>query len=106
MSAARSIMSIDDSVIEEIDLLVQKHGVRNIKILDEMFVLNYQHVESVCDRIIERGHDLNIWAYARVDTVKASILDRLKRACLGRDLPDAGGCARFDRIGFWLYFYR
>ena len=68
------------SVIEEIDLLVSKYGVRNIKILDEMFVLNYQHVESVCDRIIERGHDLNIWAYARVDTVKASILDRLKRA--------------------------
>ena len=69
-----------DSVIEEIDLLVQKHGVRNIKILDEMFVLNYRHVESVCDRIIERGHDLNIWAYARVDTVKEPILDRLKRA--------------------------
>ncbi|MBI2529161.1 MAG: cobalamin B12-binding domain-containing protein [Candidatus Rokubacteria bacterium] len=69
-----------ESVIAEIDLLVQKHGVRNIKILDEMFVLNYRHVESVCDRIIERGHDLNIWAYARVDTVKESILDRLRRA--------------------------
>ena len=68
------------SVIEEIDLLVSKYGVRNIKILDEMFVLNYQHVESVCERIIERGHDLNIWAYARVDTVKERILDRLKRA--------------------------
>jgi len=68
------------SVIEEIDLLVSKYGVRNIKILDEMFVLNYEHVESVCDRIIERGHDLNIWAYARVDTVKERILDRLKRA--------------------------
>ena len=25
------------------------------------------------------------------------ILDRLKRLCLGRDLPDAGACARFDR---------
>jgi hypothetical protein len=24
------------------------------------------------------------------------ILDRLKRLCLGRDLPDAGACARFD----------
>jgi len=25
------------------------------------------------------------------------ILDRLKRLCLGRDLPDAGACARFDK---------
>jgi superfamily II DNA or RNA helicase len=24
------------------------------------------------------------------------VLDRLKRVCLGRDLPDAGACARFD----------
>jgi hypothetical protein len=24
-------------------------------------------------------------------------LDRLKRACVGRELPDAGACARFDR---------
>ena len=26
------------------------------------------------------------------------VLDRLKRLCLGRDLPDAGACARFDRM--------
>ncbi len=26
------------------------------------------------------------------------ILDRLKRLCLGRDLPDAGACARFHRM--------
>ena len=25
------------------------------------------------------------------------ILDRVKRVCLGRDLPDAGACARFDK---------
>ena len=24
-------------------------------------------------------------------------LDRLKRLCIGRDLPDAGACARFDK---------
>lgn len=26
------------------------------------------------------------------------ILDRLKRVCIGRDLPDAAACARFDKI--------
>jgi radical SAM superfamily enzyme YgiQ (UPF0313 family) len=67
-------------VIEEIDLLVTRYGVRNIKFADEMFVLNQRHVVGICDLIIERGYDLNIWAYARVDTVKDNMLDRLKRA--------------------------
>jgi radical SAM superfamily enzyme YgiQ (UPF0313 family) len=67
-------------VIGEIDLLVTKYGVRNIKFADEMFVLNQRHVLSICDLIIERGYKLNIWAYARVDTVKDGMLDKLKRA--------------------------
>ena len=56
------------------------YGVRNIKFADEMFVLNQRHVLGICDLIIERGYDLNIWAYARVDTVKDGMLDKLKRA--------------------------
>ena len=67
-------------VIQEIDLLVNTYGVRNIKFADEMFVLNQRHVLGICDLIIERGYDLNIWAYARVDTVKDGMLDKLKRA--------------------------
>jgi anaerobic magnesium-protoporphyrin IX monomethyl ester cyclase len=69
-----------DTVIKEIDVLVNKYGVRNIKFVDEMFVLNRNHVLGICDRIIERGYDLNIWAYARVDTVKDEFLDKLRRA--------------------------
>jgi radical SAM superfamily enzyme YgiQ (UPF0313 family) len=68
------------AVLAQIDRLVEDHGVRNIKIADEMFVLNARHVLGICDAIIERGHDLNIWAYARVDTVKPAMLDRLRRA--------------------------
>lgn len=67
-------------VIEEIDVLVNTHGIRNIKFADEMFVLNPRHVAGICDLIIERGYDLNIWAYARVDTVRDGMLDKLKRA--------------------------
>jgi radical SAM superfamily enzyme YgiQ (UPF0313 family) len=68
------------SVADELEHLVTAYGVRNVKILDEMFVLNYGHVLGVCDAIVERGLDLNVWAYARVDTVRAPVLDRLKRA--------------------------
>ena len=69
-----------ERVAGEIDLLVNKFGVRNIKFADEMFVLNQRHVIGICDLLIERGYDLNIWAYARVDTVKDGMLDKLKRA--------------------------
>jgi radical SAM superfamily enzyme YgiQ (UPF0313 family) len=67
-------------VIDQIDRLVHQYGVRNIKIADEMFVLNKRHVVGICDLIIERGYDLNIWAYTRVDTVKDEMIDKLKRA--------------------------
>ncbi len=67
-------------VIEDIDVLVKKYQVRNIKVLDECFVLRQSHVFEVCDLIIQRGYDLNIWAYARIDTVNKEILARLKQA--------------------------
>lgn len=69
-----------ESVINDIDILVRKYGVRNIKFVDEMFVLNERHVEGICDLIIERGYSLNIWAYARVDTVKDRFLEKLNKA--------------------------
>lgn len=68
------------SVIRQIDEMVNKYGVRNIKIPDEMFVLNRRHVLDICDGIIERGYDLNIWAYARIDTVRDEFLEKLKKA--------------------------
>jgi anaerobic magnesium-protoporphyrin IX monomethyl ester cyclase len=68
-------------VVEEIDLLVQKYHVKNIKIADEMFVLNMKHVSEICDLLIERNYDLNIWAYARVDTLRREgLLEKMKRA--------------------------
>lgn len=69
-----------ETVMAQIDTLVQRYGVRNIKIADEMFVLNPKHVAGICDALIERGYPLNLWAYARVDTVRDAQLDRLRRA--------------------------
>ncbi|AWM36548.1 coproporphyrinogen III oxidase [Gemmata obscuriglobus] len=69
-----------DHVLGQIDTLVNKYGVRNIKIADEMFVLNKRHVVGICDGIIARGYDLNIWAYTRVDTIKDGMLPKLKAA--------------------------
>ena len=68
------------SVINQIDILVTKYGVKNIKLADEIFILNKDHVAGICDLIIERGYDLNIWAYARIDTIKEALLEKIKRA--------------------------
>ena len=69
-----------EKVVAEIDVLVKEYDVHYIKILDECFVLNRRHVERICDLLIERGYDLNIWAYARVDTVDEELLEKLYRA--------------------------
>ncbi len=65
---------------DELELLATRYGVRNVKFADELFVLQPRHVEGVCDEITRRGLDLNIWAYARVDTVRMDLVEKLKRA--------------------------
>jgi radical SAM superfamily enzyme YgiQ (UPF0313 family) len=69
-----------ENIIKQIDTLVNTYGAKNIKIPDEMFVLNERHVMGICDHIIQRGYKVNIWAYARVDTVKEKFLAKLKQA--------------------------
>jgi len=68
--------------------LADKYKIKNIRLDDELFVLNPKRVEAICDLIIERKLDLNIWVYGRVDTIKDSLLRKMKMAginwiCLG-----------------------
>ncbi len=68
-------------VVDQLEMLVENYGVRSVKIADEMFVLNMKHVHGICDQILQRGLDLNIWAYARVDTVRDdNTIGKLKEA--------------------------
>lgn len=69
-----------ERVVEEIEYLVSEFGIRNLKIVDELFVLHEPHYMGIVDLIIQRGYKLNIWAYARVDTVKPANLQRMKLA--------------------------
>jgi anaerobic magnesium-protoporphyrin IX monomethyl ester cyclase len=69
------------TVVNQIEKLVTRYGVYNIKLADELFVLHPSHVNGICDLIIERGLKVNIWAYARVDSVRDdATLAKLKRA--------------------------
>lgn len=92
-------------VIEDIDTLVVNYGVKNIKVLDECFVLKPDHVVGICDLIIERGYDLNIWAYARVDTVNKALLGKLKKAgfnwlCYGIESASEKSLSGVSKKGF------
>ena len=66
-------------IIKQFDYFA-KQGVKNIKIADELFVLNPNHFMKICDMIIERKYDFNIWAYSRIDTCKPQYLKKLKKA--------------------------
>ncbi len=67
-------------VVDTLQHVVQQYGVRHVKFADEMFVLSPKHVLQICELIAARGLDLNIWAYARVDTMRPKVLESLKKA--------------------------
>ena len=81
-----------DFIIKQFDYFA-KQGVKNIKIADELFVLNPNHFIKICDLLIERNYGFNIWAYSRIDTCKPQYLEKLKKAGvnwlgLGIENPD------------------
>ena len=69
-------------VVEQIKHLYQMYGVKTFKIADEMFVLDPRHYLPICEGLAELpfAHELNIWAYARVDTVRPETLSLMRRA--------------------------
>jgi radical SAM superfamily enzyme YgiQ (UPF0313 family) len=69
-------------VVAEIDRLYTEYGVKTIKIIDEMFVLNDRHVTAICEGLAAKPYagELNIWAYARIDTIKPERLALLRAA--------------------------
>ena len=68
-----------DFMITELEKLANM-GIKNIKFVDEMFVLKQEHYVELCKKIIERGLEFNIWAYTRINTVKEGYLGLMKQA--------------------------
>ena len=71
-----------DFIIKEFDKLISM-GVKTIRIVDEMFLLNPKYYIPLCEKLAERNKDdsLRIWSYSRVDTVKRpEILNLVRKA--------------------------
>jgi len=71
-----------DFIINEFDKLIDM-GVKTIRIVDEMFLLNPKYYIPLCEKLAERNKDdsLRIWSYSRIDTVKRpEILELVRKA--------------------------
>ena len=69
-------------IIKEFDKLIDM-GVKTIRIVDEMFLLNPKYYIPLCKELAERNKDdsLRIWSYSRIDTVKRpEILELVRKA--------------------------
>ena len=67
-----------DLMLREFDKLATM-GVETVRISDEMFFLNRRHFEPLIDGLLARAYPLRMWAYARIDTVRAEFLEKFKR---------------------------
>ena len=67
-------------IIKEFDKLISM-GVKTIRIVDEMFLLNPKYYIPLCEQLSERNKDdsLRIWSYSRIDTVKRPEVLKLVR---------------------------
>ena len=82
-------------IIKEFDKLIAM-GVKTIRIVDEMFLLNPKYYVPLCEKLSTRNKDdkLRMWSYSRIDTVKRpEILKLVRKAgikwlCLGIESGD------------------
>ncbi len=78
----RITMRSPENIIEEIDLLVNKYGIRQIDILDDNFTIEPRRVERLCDLIINRNYKIciNLQSGIRADKVDEELMKKMKRA--------------------------
>lgn len=56
------------------------YGVETVRISDEMFFLDKRYFDPLLNNIIARNLKFNMWAYARIDTVRKQYLELFKKA--------------------------
>jgi anaerobic magnesium-protoporphyrin IX monomethyl ester cyclase len=69
-------------VADELQLLVEKYGVKFIEIIDDTFTLNWERTHSICDAIIERGlgDEVEMWCFSRTDRTDPALLKKMRAA--------------------------
>jgi len=75
-------MRSPENVIEEVDMLVKKFGVKQLDILDDNFTINKKRTKKILDFLIERKYDLyiNLQSGVRTEGIDATIIKKMKKA--------------------------
>ncbi|MBD3233321.1 MAG: radical SAM protein [candidate division Zixibacteria bacterium] len=69
-----------DNVLDEIDIVVNQHGIRNITFCDDTFTLGKKRVIDICSGIAERGYNLEFLCSSRINTIDENRLEALAKA--------------------------
>jgi radical SAM superfamily enzyme YgiQ (UPF0313 family) len=75
-------MRSPENVIDEIQRLIERYGVKVIFFFDDTFNVNKKRVEQICDLIIERNLDIFWKCDVRIDLIDKPLLTKMKQAGL------------------------
>ncbi len=67
-------------ILQHIELLQKKYGIREISFYDDTFTANKNNVSELCQLILETGIKISWSCFARVDTVTPELLALMKKA--------------------------
>lgn len=82
-------------VVDEVEELVQKYGIRGLKIFDSTFTINKQHVRAFCNELKKRDLLMPWECEVRVGSVDKSLLETMQEAgCYYIDIGIESGCQR------------
>lgn len=73
-----------ENVVAEIEMLIEKYGIREFDFVDDNFTLLPERVEKICDMLIEKGINKRVvWRCSngvRIDRLSPALLKRMKKA--------------------------
>lgn len=69
-----------DNILAELDEIVRRHHLSSLIIYDDLFTLDQDRVQQVCEGILSRGYKLDWKCESRVNLVDPDTLKLMKRA--------------------------
>jgi len=69
-----------ENVMEEIELLIKKYGVRHIDFLDDTLTLSPERLTKICKTIIDKNLNIKWSCYSRVNTITPELVNLMKKA--------------------------
>ncbi|MDD5421800.1 MAG: radical SAM protein [Candidatus Omnitrophota bacterium] len=77
------------NIMDEIDMLVAQHGVKEIHIADDTFTINKQRVLDFCKAILQRNYDLTL-----------EFMNGIRADCVDEDILKALRSIKVRNVGF------